>query len=109
MAGRALESNFFQLYHSLVWPVVESYWIACLYLFKLTSSALALPKLLQQIQWFGQSLLNDRIAAFPEAISSDTIKNAISLFTSLGLLLSEKGQVKVKAGESGLRETLHGL
>lgn len=93
--GGDLEGNYFQFYWSLVWPVVESYWMACLYLFKLTSTTLPLQKLLTQIQWFGQSLLNDRLSAFSEAISSDTLKNAINLFMRLGILTVEQGQVKV--------------
>lgn len=107
--GKTLDNIYFQFYWSLVWPIAESYWIACLYLFKLASTALPLSKLLQQIQWFGQSLLNDRVAAFPEAISSDTLKNAIALFAGQGLVAVEKGQVKVKAEEGRLREMLQRL
>ena len=74
------ESNMFSFLCSLVWPVIESYWIACLYLFKLMKDGVALPleKLHSEIQWFGQSLFTERIILHLEAISMDTIKNAVS-------------------------------
>ena len=61
-----LTSNYYNFYWSLIWPVVESYWVTCLYLFKLesTSEPMALTKLISQIQWFEQSLINDRICSF---------------------------------------------
>lgn len=52
--------NHFSFCCSLIWPVVESYWITCLYLFKLkqSSSPMAMGKFLMEIQWFAQSLIN---------------------------------------------------
>ena len=40
---------------SLVWPLVESYWMVLLYLFKLHKQSLSVQYsvLLPQIQWFG--------------------------------------------------------
>ena len=57
------DNNLFNLYGSLVWPVVESYWITCLYLFKLKKDniTLDLAKLQSEIQWFGQSLFTERV------------------------------------------------
>jgi hypothetical protein len=58
--GMNLTGNYFSFYWSLIWPVVESYWITCLYLFKLlkNSGAIPAPKFMTEIQWFGQSLIN---------------------------------------------------
>ena len=89
-------SNYYSLYWSLVWPLVESYWITCLYFFKLekTTTAIPLTKLLTQIQWFAQSLINDHICSFLEAISSDTVKNAVNAFIHLKLITQTKQDIK---------------
>lgn len=57
------ESNIFMFYCSLIWPVVESYWICVLYLFKLVRDkrSIETTKLLSEIQWFGQSIFTERI------------------------------------------------
>ena len=85
-------SNYYSFYWNLIWPVVESYWTTCLYLFKLEKNgpSMPLPKLLKQIQCFAQSLLNDHICSFLESISSDTIKNAVNTFIKMGLISSTK-------------------
>lgn len=87
-----LTGNYFNFYWSLVWPVVESYWITCLYLFKLLKNNIAspAPKFMSEIQWFGQSLLNERIITHLESISSDTIKNAVAIFTKMKIILNIK-------------------
>jgi hypothetical protein len=105
-----LTGNYFNFYWSLVWPVVESYWITCLYLFKLLKNATAIPapKFMTEIQWFGQSLINERISTHLESISSDTIKNAVAIFTDMKLIVNVKqdlnGQpaplIKIGAQES---------
>lgn len=60
VVGMNLTGNYFTFYWSLVWPVVESYWITCLYMFKLLKSTTVLTstKFLSEVQWFGQSLFN---------------------------------------------------
>ncbi len=90
--GKNLTGNHFTFYWSLVWPVVESYWITCLYMFKLlkTTTVLTSTKFLSEVQWFGQSLFNERIIGHLEAISSDTIKNAMTAFTKMGLIVLGK-------------------
>jgi hypothetical protein len=110
-----LAGNYFNFYWSLVWPVVESYWITCLYLFKLLKnvSAIPAPKFMTEIQWFGQSLINERISTHLESISSDTIKNAVATFTDMKLIVNVKQEssqpaslIKIGAQESDLRAIL---
>lgn len=90
--GLDLTGNFYTFYWSLVWPIVESYWITCLYLFKLLKNTTSMPspKFLSEIQWFAQSLINERISTHLEAISSDTIKNAVAIFTKMKLIINVK-------------------
>ena len=60
------EGNFLSFYCSLIWPIVETYWVSCLYLFKLLKDNLILetPKLQSEIQWFAQSLITERIILY---------------------------------------------
>lgn len=41
--GMNLTGNYLNFYWSLVWPVVESYWVTCLYLFKLLKNGIPIP------------------------------------------------------------------
>lgn len=93
--GVNLEGNYFNFYWSLIWPIVESYWITCLYLFKLnkTSNPIPISKIYTQIQWFAQSLINDRVSSYLEAISSDTIKNAVNIFIKMRLIANVKQEI----------------
>jgi len=43
-----------------------------------------------EIQWFGQSLINERISTHLESISSDTIKNAVAIFTDMKIIVNVK-------------------
>lgn len=104
-----LEGNYYSFYWSLVWPIVDSYWITCLYLFKLNkaTAAIPLPKLYTQIQWFAQSLMNDRVSSYLEAISSDTIKNAVNMFIKMKFIASikqESGGEQVSAAKLAVSE-----
>lgn len=82
------DSNIFMFYCSLVWPIVESYWICVLYFFKLVKDnvGMEMAKLQSQIQWFGQSIFSERIILHLEAISMDTIKNATSTYKSMKVI-----------------------
>jgi phosphate uptake regulator len=87
-----------------VWPVVESYWVSCLYLFKLSkdNSVLELDKLQKEIQWFAQSLIMERITLYLESISIDTIRNACTTLKGLNIIkeVKEAGRKVVKMVES---------
>lgn len=52
------------------------------------------PKLLTEIQWFGQSLINERICNYLESISSDTIKNAVSIYTNMKIIVATKQDIR---------------
>ena len=103
------EGNLLSFYCSLIWPIVETYWVSCLYLFKLLKDNLILQtaKLQSEIQWFGQSLITQRIILYLEAISMDTIKNSLGTLSSLKMIkeVSESGKtgVKVIAEEEKLK------
>lgn len=103
------DSNIFVFYCSLVWPVVESYWICVLYFFKLIKDniSMEMPKLQSEIQWFGQSIFTERIILHLEAISMDTVKNATATFKSMKVIGEAKeksaGGIRVLVEEGSLK------
>lgn len=50
------KSIYYTFLCSLVWPLVESYWLTSLYLFNLEKLKTSIPitKLVGQVQWFGE-------------------------------------------------------
>mmetsp|Transcript_5722 Transcript_5722/g.4894 ORF Transcript_5722/g.4894 Transcript_5722/m.4894 type:complete len:166 (+) Transcript_5722:2976-3473(+) len=77
---------------NLVWPFVETYWIVAVYLFSLKdrASGTYFKKFIQEVQWFAESMYDERIVEFYEACSIDTIKNACSAFKRWKILNSSK-------------------
>ncbi len=51
VVGMNLTGNHFTFYWSLVWPVVESYWITCLYMFKLLKTTTRAVTLQLENNW----------------------------------------------------------
>lgn len=66
---------------SLVWPLVDTYWVTIVFLFSMRANQnLTLQKLIIQIQWFAESLYEERMLEHYESCSQDTIKNALIVF-----------------------------
>lgn len=52
------KSFYYTFLCSLIWPLVESYWLTSLYFFNLDKLKTSIPimKLVGQIQWFGEEM-----------------------------------------------------
>lgn len=73
------------LYCSLLWPLIECFWISTLYLISMKYSinkthTVDLEKLKEYIQWYAESLYEEKIVEYYESCSLETIKNAIKTF-----------------------------
>ena len=65
---------------SLIWPLVDTYWVTVVFLFSMRSNqTITQQKLIIQIQWFAESLYEERMLEHYESCSQDTIKNAIGI------------------------------
>eukprot|EP00742_Colponemidia_sp_Colp-10_P010413 GILJ01011431.1.p1 GENE.GILJ01011431.1~~GILJ01011431.1.p1 ORF type:complete len:1177 (+),score=214.25 GILJ01011431.1:40-3570(+) len=72
---------------ALLWPFIDAYWVSPLYLFSYESDRrLTDVKLVQQIQWFADSLHDERILLHYESCSQETIKNALVTLESMGVV-----------------------
>ena len=66
---------------SLLWPLVDTYWVTVVFLFSMRANkSISLQKLIIQIQWFAESLYEERMLEHYESCSQDTIKNALGVF-----------------------------
>ena len=80
---RVTDEPFCNFLCSLIWPIVESYWLTCVYMFTLKENkkhVVVLSLLPQHIQWFGENLFDERIVEYYESCSLDTIKSSIEKF-----------------------------
>ena len=65
---------------SLIWPLVDTYWVTVVFLFSMKQKQpIAVSKFIIQIQWFAESLYEERVLEHYESCSQDTIKNAVSI------------------------------
>ena len=73
-----------------MWPYVSSYWVSAVYLFSMRNrtNQTAMKRLIQEVQWFAESMFDERIIEFYESCSLDTLKNALNSFKVLFYLLS---------------------
>uniref|UniRef100_K3X176 Phospholipid/glycerol acyltransferase domain-containing protein n=1 Tax=Globisporangium ultimum (strain ATCC 200006 / CBS 805.95 / DAOM BR144) TaxID=431595 RepID=K3X176_GLOUD len=69
----------FSLLCNLVWPFVDSYWVAITSLFALRPGvALAPEDLLKRIQWLAETMYHEKLISFYESCSLETLQNAIT-------------------------------
>lgn len=72
---------------SLIWPLVDTYWATLTFCSALRlNQALKLEKLIQSIQWFSDSMYEERNMSYYESCSQENIKNAVLAFERLNIL-----------------------
>lgn len=88
-----LGSETFHLFvSSLIWPMVDSYYVTLLYSLSMAvgrdggSAAIEATQIIKRIQWLSESLFKDRILNYFEACNVESVKNAIATFKELGVL-----------------------
>lgn len=87
---------------SLVWPLVDTYWVTIVFLFSMRANqSLTLQKLIIQIQWFAESLYEERMLEHYESCSQDTIKNALMVFKQWDIINILKDTVAAPGKEKG--------
>lgn len=79
-------------YCSLVRPLIECYWAVIVYLMTIAQSAdqkqevTSMDKFFNYIQWYLESLYEEKVIENYEACSLETIRNAFKTYTDLGLV-----------------------
>lgn len=76
---------------SLVWPLVDTYWFTLFYILTLLpAKTVAVTKIYQNVQWYAETLYEERIITFYESASQETIKNALLCFEVRCCLFHQK-------------------
>ncbi|DAZ95534.1 TPA: hypothetical protein N0F65_005226 [Lagenidium giganteum] len=65
---------------TMIWPFIDSYWVAITSLFALRPQVeMTVTDLLKRIQWLAETMYHERIISFYESCSLETLQNAITL------------------------------
>lgn len=72
---------------SLIWPMIDTYWASLTFCSALRlKQALKMEKLIQSIQWFSDSMYEERNMSYYESCSQENIKNAVLAYERLAVL-----------------------
>ena len=73
---------------SLIWPFAESYWVTILYIISLKKSnrKMTLYTLYMSVQWFAETLYEERVIPHFESCSLDTIKNSLAKLAQMKII-----------------------
>lgn len=83
--------NHINYLNSLIWPFIDTYWVAFTFVFSLIPSKfIRETEMYEKIQWFAESLHEDQIISFYESCSQEVIKNAVGIYNSEGIIVKQK-------------------
>lgn len=72
---------------SLIWPLIDTYWVTFVYIFSLVPSKfVGEVDMANKIQWFADNLIKDKILEYYESCSQETIRNAIGIFLDFHII-----------------------
>ncbi|KAH9104548.1 hypothetical protein LEN26_015010 [Aphanomyces euteiches] len=72
---------------AVLWPFIDSYWVAVTSLFALKSGeGVPLKDLVKRMQWLAEMMYHDRVIAHYESCSMETLNNALTILTAWGVI-----------------------
>jgi hypothetical protein len=84
-SGRVIvaeDKHTFEFFCSLIFPLIDTYWIVIMYAYQLGQHYFCEEnRLYDQIQSFAYRLFEDHIILYFESCSLETIKNSVGMFT----------------------------
>jgi glycerone phosphate O-acyltransferase/fatty acyl-CoA reductase len=96
---KVLDNERIEFLCSLMWPYIDSYWVTCLFL-KSLKRTVGLDQLASQIQWFADSLYEERVITTYESSSIEKIRNALRTLVKWQVLTkSDSDEISVNAGD----------
>ena len=81
----------YDFYCFLIWPFIETYWMAAVSLFCLIpshGSGLNEKQLMERVQAFGRTLYYEGDLGYFESINKETLKNAFKRYQEMGFLVT---------------------
>lgn len=81
------DTRLLSLLSTLIWPFIDSYWVTVTSLFALRpGGAATLDDLLKRVQWLAETMYHEKLLAFYESCSLETLQNAVALLHKWGVL-----------------------
>lgn len=79
------------LLSTLMWPFIDSYWVAVTSLFALRPQGeVTTEDLLKRLQWLAETMYHEKLISFYESCSRETLQNALALLERWGVLSSRR-------------------
>ncbi|KAL7684500.1 putative phospholipid/glycerol acyltransferase, Male sterility, NAD-binding protein [Plasmopara halstedii] len=87
----AVDGAMLSLLSTLIWPFIDSYWVAVTSLFALRPQCeVSTEDLLKRLQWLAETMYHENLISFYESCSRETLQNALALLESWGVLSSRR-------------------
>ncbi|KAJ3016431.1 hypothetical protein HKX48_004039 [Thoreauomyces humboldtii] len=99
---RRIGRETFDFYCFLMWPYIETYWLAAVSLFSIIPEIKGDEDAIQPLEWvdervvmnraqyLGKTLYYEGDLSYFESVNKETLKNAISRFRDMGVILTRK-------------------
>lgn len=86
---KAVDGTMLSLLSTLIWPFIDSYWVAVTSLFALRPQCeVTSEDLLKRLQWLAETMYHEGLICFYESCSRETLQNALTLLERWGVLAS---------------------
>ncbi|POM78346.1 Fatty acyl-CoA reductase [Phytophthora palmivora] len=83
----AADGAMVSLLSTLMWPFIDSYWVAVTSLFALRPQGeVTTEDLLKRLQWLAETMYHEKLISFYESCSRETLQNALALLERWGVL-----------------------
>jgi glycerone phosphate O-acyltransferase/fatty acyl-CoA reductase len=81
LAETSYGKTMYALLCTLMWPFIDSYWVAVMSLFALRQPNvdISMEELLKRMQWLAETMYHEKIISFYESCSLETLENAIQM------------------------------
>ncbi|KAE9334826.1 hypothetical protein PR003_g13333 [Phytophthora rubi] len=94
----AVDGAMLSLLSTLMWPFIDSYWVAVTSLFALRPRGeVTTEDLLKRLQWLAETMYHEKLISFYESCSRETLQNALALLERWGVLASRSRPSSGKA------------
>lgn len=90
---RTIGRENYDFYCFLIWPFIETYWLAAVSLFSLIptppAGGISEKTLMDRVQFFGKTLYYEGDLGYFESVNKETIKNAFKRYQDIGFLITK--------------------
>jgi glycerol-3-phosphate O-acyltransferase len=104
----AVDSAMLSLLSTLMWPFIDSYWVAVTSLFALRPRGeVTTEDLLKRLQWLAETMYHEKLISFYESCSRETLQNALLLLERWGVLSSRRRPSKSNGKRLAPKPAVH--